>query len=228
MIHINEYHLVECFLLHRNSFFSKVTNENTKRKFVVSEFNSSFGVADVVMGTYKRSFSAKNVRSVVDPSWVGVVNAWSKDEERVVAEIAAAQGVGVATVRKKIHEFVEATLVKRLNSGKYVIHEDYRIIIETSVAVEAKLRDWKKALRQARRYRKFANFSFVLLDEEHCVVALRNIDEFRRYGIGLASLGRSNVSVYYSPERHNPPDGLNVYKLNECAYYYFKKCLSNS
>ncbi|MDD2468849.1 MAG: hypothetical protein PHI97_33175 [Desulfobulbus sp.] len=225
MIHINERHMLESFLQHKSRFFSCVTGEKTNRKFVITEFNSSFGVADAVIGTYSTQFSKKMMRPSVDPNWVDVVGGCCEGAGLDAKSIAEAHGTSIATVRKKMQQFLDAKLLSKSCDGRYVAADDYRVIIKSSLAIEAKLRDWNKALRQARRYRKFANFSFVLLDEDHCGPALSGIAEFQAHGIGLASMGKRKVTIHYSPERHTPNAGVYVYKLNECAYDYFKKCL---
>jgi hypothetical protein len=58
---------------------------------------------------------------------------------------------------------------------------------EVVTSYELKLTNWRRALRQAFRYRTFANQSYVVLDEATCSPAVENVEVFRQYNIGLAS-----------------------------------------
>jgi len=52
-------------------------------------------------------------------------------------------------------------------------------------AIEAKLRDWRKGLQQAARYRHFANRSLLVLPNGAARIALDYIETFRRLNVGL-------------------------------------------
>lgn len=52
-------------------------------------------------------------------------------------------------------------------------------------AFEMKLRDWKKALSQAHRYRYFSDFSIVVLPEAAIGRARDHVELFKHLGIGL-------------------------------------------
>lgn len=220
--------MLECFVQHRHSFFLKVTNERTKKKFVITEFNSSFGIADAVIGTYIPNLNKNEARNPVDPTWVRVLNKACAAPGLDVDSLAQAYKTSVATAKKKVQQFLEAKLLIKTASGNYILNAPYRVIIKSSVAVEAKLRDWNRALCQARRYRKFANYSFVLLDEDYIHPAISNISKFKTHEIGLVSMGKKNVTIHYTPSRNTPSNDLYLYKLNEEANKYFKECLASS
>ena len=75
-------------------------------------------------------------------------------------------------------------------------------------AFEMKLSDWKRALIQAFRYKAFANYSAVLLDEDHIAPALAQLERFETAGIGLLGIGDSgDVDVFYFPTCAAPYSG---------------------
>lgn len=77
---------------------------------------------------------------------------------------------------------------------------------------ELKLSNWRRALRQAFRYKTFANQSYVVLDEATCSIAIENLDMFRQYNVGLASFDEDGCfKVHYRP-------AINSAFL-ECSYY---------
>ncbi len=63
------------------------------------------------------------------------------------------------------------------------------------VAVEMKLCDWKRALRQAKVYTMFARKSYVAMPAEKQSLLLENIRYFRISGIGVLFV-RKNGSSY--------------------------------
>ena len=83
-----------------------------------------------------------------------------------------------------------------------------RPILRT-LAFEMKLRDWRRALVQAFRYRAFAQCSYVVMDAACIRPALACQSEFARTGIGLIGVDRtSSLSVHIrarvrTPYEHN-------------------------
>ncbi|MEA3327259.1 MAG: hypothetical protein U9R53_08120 [Chloroflexota bacterium] len=78
-------------------------------------------------------------------------------------------------------------------------------ILRYTYAIELKLSNWKRALEQAFRYRSFANYSYVVLDNAHVRPAVRNINEFQRKNIGLIGLSDSGeLFDYFKPEIKKP------------------------
>jgi hypothetical protein len=77
--------------------------------------------------------------------------------------------------------------------------------IYSIVAIELKLKNWRRALVQAYRYRAFANQSFVILDEAFCKNALLNLSMFEQYNVGLASFNNKNeLKIYHIPNFETP------------------------
>ena len=63
----------------------------------------------------------------------------------------------------------------------------------------------QRALEQAFRYRSFANYSYVILDNAHIRPAVKNINEFQRKNIGLIGLSVSGeLFEYFIPEIKKP------------------------
>ena len=64
------------------------------------------------------------------------------------------------------------------------------------VAIEAKLRDWGRALTQAYRNRQFATQSWVVLDAHYPVTKIA-IDAFKQAGVGLAACSTTGQLRFY-------------------------------
>ena len=73
-------------------------------------------------------------------------------------------------------------------------------IIDFSVAIEAKVRDWRKGLRQAMRYNAFSNLSYLALYEAHINAALAHKHIFQMLNIGLIGGTEEGIKVHVRPE----------------------------
>jgi hypothetical protein len=77
---------------------------------------------------------------------------------------------------------------------------------ESLLAFEMKLRDWRKALGQAYRYRYFANAAYVVLPRKAASTAKLNLEVFQQLGVGLWSFDKNTgvIRRIYSPRRRSP------------------------
>jgi hypothetical protein len=97
----------------------------------------------------------------------------------------------------------------------YVFHNLEK---DTFIAFELKLKDWKRASKQAFRYRSFADKVFVVMPEQNAKSALKNIDHFRKFNIGLATFNNSDVfEILFSPEISKPYSERLSNKLIACS-----------
>ena len=70
-------------------------------------------------------------------------------------------------------------------------------------AFEGKLKDWRRGLQQAFRYRYFADKAIVVMPLENADAALANLDAFRHSFVGLWTFDvpTSTIREHYTPTR---------------------------
>lgn len=69
------------------------------------------------------------------------------------------------------------------------------------VTIEFKLRDWRRALRQAFRHRNYVNEAYVVLDGAHAAAAIEQMSLFVEANVGLATVDRAEkVEICHIPE----------------------------
>ena len=90
-------------------------------------------------------------------------------------------------------------------------------IIKHSVAIEAKVRDWRKGIKQALRYKNFADKSYLALYESHVNVARDNLHVFETLNIGLIGVSDTGINVYYEPTA-NAKDPVKCLLASERVY----------
>lgn len=88
------------------------------------------------------------------------------------------------------------------------------------ISIEAKLKNWKRALVQAYKYRTFSRKSYVYMDIDYINAPLENIDEFKKFNVGLAGVSETGITVYYEPKEEEPFSE----KLYKKALESFESC----
>lgn len=80
--------------------------------------------------------------------------------------------------------------------------EDEQISI---ISFELKLKDWKRAAKQAFRYKSFSDVTYVVLPSNNTKPALNNICFFEKYDIGLAKFNiDKHFEILYKPKSRKP------------------------
>jgi hypothetical protein len=73
------------------------------------------------------------------------------------------------------------------------------------ISFELKLKNWKKALQQAFRYRSFSHYAYVVISPDGESAAVKNIASFEKYNIGLAVYrSKSNLDIIVKPKASKP------------------------
>lgn len=73
------------------------------------------------------------------------------------------------------------------------------------ISIELKLKNWRRAIKQAFKYRSFSHISYVVLDKNSLTSAVHNIDYFKKYNIGLAAFNsESGLEILHKPEFSEP------------------------
>jgi hypothetical protein len=94
---------------------------------------------------------------------------------------------------------------------------DLLLYDNTIISIEYKLNNWRKALKQAYRYRSFSNESYVFLDIDYISNPIKFLDEFQKYNIGLCGVSNNLIKLYYRPDKINPyNDMLSAKALSLC------------
>lgn len=77
-------------------------------------------------------------------------------------------------------------------------------------AIEAKLKDWRKGLAQAARYRYFANRAVLVLPPSATTAALPFLASFKKLGVGLweFDMGSEKITKHTTPRETMPLNSL--------------------
>lgn len=214
--------LVRAFKKVAAEFLKSDLGKPAPQFFMVEEFDSHCGVADIVMGTYRPLERQELSRKTINWNWVRPIFNFTEDQEFEMNCFIQMYGISETTARARLKEYSEAGFLKKVSKKQYKVVREYKLITDAVIAVEAKLKNWKRALHQAIRYQRFSNKSYVLLDRKHVKPALINIRLFQERNIGLLSMDSEGYKIHYSPTVKDAPQTHSFFRLNEAAFDYFK------
>jgi len=208
-----ERELVELF---KRSFTNMADpNKNSK---ILEEVSLGFGIADLVISEYKDCVSCFE-REQLTPIDINVYQI-IKNKKRISFEaIINTTRSNKQSISKSLEKLIKGCFVKKEDSY-YEFTNKYELSFKKSIAFEAKLRNWKKALTQAYRYKWFADYSYVVLDHDHSKSAIENIQIFKDANIGLITISTDgSLEYYHSPQKQKPIDPTMQILLSEVFLY---------
>ncbi len=175
--------------------------------FIAAEVVAPGATADLVAGAFDYEMVAARRSAGVVPltDWTSLLCALACLEPLSTAEIALAVGLSSSGARRSLATATASGALRR--DGRYfALNPDWKPAVTRLVAIELKLRDWRKGLVQAARYRRWADASWLILGRTAVEQAEPNA---RQAGIGLARLGRDGAwTRAQAAKRARPPYGV--------------------
>jgi hypothetical protein len=214
----SEQDLVNSFKSLSKQFLSDVFNSKTSRTFLIQEFDSLNGVADLVLGTYLPRTITKTARCPIDINWVTPLASLSSGDTVSVDEFMTVYTVTKSTASKILRDYTKAGFLQLIGDKKYKVIKSYAPILDNVISIEAKLKNWQRALKQAYRYKRFSNFTFVLLEEKHSSPAIKNLELFEKMGVGLITMQEMKYKMHSTPARKEVNNSPYFHRVNEVAY----------
>ena len=190
-----------------------------EESFLLNEYNSNNGIVDIVVGTFSK-YKSLNKRQPINVNLISPLINFEMDCVIELEYFMNYYNISKQYARKCLNEYSDAGFFSKIDKNKYMKINNYEININNVVSIEAKLKNWSKALLQAYRYKRFSNMSFVLLDEQYSKPALKSITLFKNYNIGLITMTKQNYNIHFIPQENKPKDIINFMKLNEETVSY--------
>ena len=179
---------------------------------VFEELNLGYGIPDIVVVQYKDKDRIGNRKNFLNYFDISVLDLIEREDNVSVDDIVLL----TRSTKNKIVETLSLLQNEKFiicREGKYFSHERYAEALEDSIAIEAKLKNWKRALQQAYRYKWFSNKAYVILPNSALNPALDNLHLFQRYGVGLASINDSDGLEVHYKAKETPPYSERMAKL---------------
>jgi hypothetical protein len=198
-------------------FRSKQVSHRSLRNYsAITEFECTHGIADVVLYKLKKNWSNHSAIGEINPRWVYSLRAMPYRKEFTLDFFSSITGLSAGLAVKALKEFELAGFCeKKASNNAWIKTKQPQVITRNISSFEAKLKNWRKALEQAYRYKEFSDQSWVIMDECHISPALERIQEFSQRNIGLASINTNGTFKVHSKATRERPRSLhNIWTAN--------------
>ena len=182
------------------AFIFKTKNNSIQ---LVQEFEAGFGRPDVLLYGAPIAQAASDVKSLakLNPRLAPLLSTTVSKTVQSLSALALASGSSEVSARRIAGDLISIDRLKMNDNSNqtFTIRPILKPPFSQVVAIEAKLRDWRRALVQAYRYLQFSTESWVLLDSARAASAIKERALFESCGIGLASfsaIGELHIHVY--------------------------------
>ncbi len=190
---------------------------------VEEEFSAGYGIADIVgikcnRQKLKSRLEANIKEPVTNIRELTLLNILQKQESFTVDVLAKQIGLSVSYIKKVLLKSLVIKGYVEREGDRYTLIKDIFSYTDLVVSIEAKLKKWRDALGQARRYQHFSNIVFVALPKN----TVKNIDRqlFRKNNVGVLSVSDHSVSIELKPQRIKPKTFTMYLYCNE---FFLKK-----
>lgn len=177
---------------------------SSKKIHIEHEFDSGFGIADIVfLKNYNNQKFLQQLGSI-DPNWAYTLRSLPYRKNFDLEFLIKISGSSRSASMKALQSFIDAGYCILKPTGFYEKIKQPRAITTNLTAIEAKLSDWRRAIWQASRYKTFADYSFVLLDKKHANPAIDNLQEFKKFNIGLLVFSTiDELEIFFQPKKES-------------------------
>lgn len=187
-----------------DKFARKFDSQIDPNTDIAFEVDSGNGIADIVV--FKKRKDALDTSCILNirPNWAYSLAALPYRRSFTASFFADLCCTTERTAERILTEFVDSGFCNKAKNGWKKVKQPRQPLTEVH-AIEAKLKNWRRALFQATRYTEFADGSWVLLDDHHSAPALRHIEEFKKRNIGLLLIDNTGqVQEIFHPEIRPP------------------------
>lgn len=199
------------------TLFEKVVGRKlNKNKYgIMTELECGDGIADIVLYELRKDWERALPLGNIPPRWTYALRKLPYRKNFSTDEFLAKNLISRNTGLKILNLFTELNYCVKKGKHTWCKVKQPPPMINNILAVEAKLRHWQRALKQALRYCDYASQSWVLLDEYSIKPAVANKHEFERLNIGLATISTSGViTTYYEPRFRQPKHDSRFWQAN--------------
>jgi DNA-binding Lrp family transcriptional regulator len=212
--------LVSTIIANRSYLLSLANWKDDSNTTILGELNLGYGIADLVIA--KNTTLPKNRIEPLTYDDIALFKLLEKSDRLPISEIMEITRSSKKKTKSSLEKLMQEQYISHYN-GYYKANKIENQRVE-SIAIEAKLKNWKRALMQAYRYKWFASYSYVVMDSKHVNPAKNNKDLFRKYNVGLAAMSKEGyLTILLKPKKTKPLDGIMNKLLGEHLHFRSEK-----
>jgi predicted transcriptional regulator len=186
---------------------------------IFEEIGLGNGVADIVICFYSKNVDFVNLnKSFLNYHDINIYHIVREKEEVTEDELIHITRSSKKEIRSSLNILYEESLIERTHEA-VLRSRKYMYPFKRNVAIELKLKNWRRGLKQAYRYRWFADYSYLILDQDYSSIAIKNIGIFDKYNVGLATIGSTGeILRHFDPKNDEPFDPKMKTMFSEWLY----------
>jgi len=118
------------------------------------------------------------------------------------------------TIKKSLERLYKKSTVVQVESDRFKLRRKTFLYDYHIASIEAKLTNWRQALRQAISYRDFSHMSYIALPT---TIASKNIvkEHCQAEAIGLIAVDSDSTKVVFKPKPHHPCSSKWIWLLSK-------------
>ncbi|OQP58836.1 hypothetical protein A3860_39190 [Niastella vici] len=180
---------------------------------ISEEVDLGFGVADLVISKLCHQRKKTSVSlGYFDVMVYRIVETKKKISFEALKDITKTNSTAI---NRSLNKLIQESYIDKCDTF-IKLNRIYKGVSLSNIAIEAKLKNWRRALHQAFKYKWFAEKSFVVLDSQNSQPAIKNIGEFKKLNVGLAEIATDGrLSIHYKPQKESPINPAMWMLLNE-------------
>jgi predicted transcriptional regulator len=143
-----------------------------------------------------------------------IISDLLKNGPSTVSDIGSRMFARETTIKKSLERLCKKSTVTHVDPNFFKLRRKTSLYDYHIVSIEAKLTNWRAALKQAISYRDFSHMSYVALPT---TIASRNIvrEHCLTESIGLIAVNSDSAKVVFKPKPHNPCSSKWVWLLSK-------------
>lgn len=181
---------------------------------VLSEVNLGYGIADLVVTQYS-SPTGIDRKGFLGALHITILDLLQRVKSITIPSIEQRTRASKRSINQCVKLLVEESFAS-IEYDVVKLEKEYSSSIKNTIAIEAKLKNWKRALNQAYRYKSFSNESYVCMPEASSRPAVANLQLFIKMEVGLFTISKAGeLNLLYNPPTEQPINHKMNMLLNE-------------
>lgn len=172
-----------------------------ERVISLEEFSAGTGISDLTIFTVDsrllKERQSSDKQPVTSKNQIQLLIALLDCGSLTLDEIVSRFNLGgKQTVSNNLEQLVRSNLATRDQDTYTASYSISQSTSDNIIAIEAKVRDWKSGIRQAMRYKEYADYSYLAIYENNISSCLANIEIFQKLGIGLIGVSDKGIKIH--------------------------------